>query len=409
MKVHLICLTLLLSTAVHAAPEVPGLLPTSVARPLLEHDPSVSAARALLEAARLEAGILERSPYEWTVRLSSQRRSLETGPRYNEWNATIEKPWRLPAKAAADGNLGQANVAEAEARLGEALHEAARELASLWIDRIGAESARELAESIRGAAQENLAAVEKRVRAGDASRLDLNFAEGELAEQRRAANEVSTQASVARARLQARFPAIPTTPLPLASPMPLVENAGFWRRRILEQSDTVKLAEAQWQKARALAERARAERTPDPTVGLYTASEIGGQERIVGVTVSIPLPGGQRSRRADKAIHSVEAARQEVERKKRELDADIAAAVVSAEGTFRGVEIAEAGAAAMRKSAGLMQRAYSLGEADLQALLTVRRQATAAENHALAARVAALKAHYLLLIDARLVWNLDRD
>ena len=191
--------------------------------------------------------------------------------------------------------------------------------------------------------------------------------------------------------------------------MALAENADFWRRRILETSDTVKLAEAQWQRARALAQRARAERTPDPTVGLYTASEIGGRERIVGITVSVPLPGGQRSRRADKAIHSVEAARQEVERKKRELDAEVAAAVANAEGTFRGVEIAEAGAAAMRTSAGLMQRAYSLGEADLQALLTVRRQATAAENHALAARIAALKAHFLLLIDAHLVWNLDHD
>lgn len=409
MKVHLTCLALLLSTAAHAAPEVPGLLPTSVARPLLEQDPSVAAARALLEAARLEAGILGRSPYEWTVRLSSQRRSLETGPRYNEWNATIEKPWRLPGKAAADDNLGQATVAEGEARFGEALHEAARELASLWIDWIGAERARALAESIRGAAQENLAAVDKRVRAGDASRLDLNFAEGELAEQRRAANEANTQASVALARMQARFPAIPSTPLPLATPMALAENADFWRRRILETSDTVKLAEAQWQRARALAQRARAERTPDPTVGLYTASEIGGRERIVGITVSVPLPGGQRSRRADKAIHSVEAARQEVERKKRELDAEVAAAVANAEGTFRGVEIAEAGAAAMRTSAGLMQRAYSLGEADLQALLTVRRQATAAENHALAARIAALKAHFLLLIDAHLVWNLDHD
>lgn len=409
MKRHIPFALLLLAAPVWAAPEAPGLLPTPVARPLLEGDPSVAAARASLEAARIEAGILERSPYEWTARLSGQRRSLDTGPRYNEWNATIERPWRLPGKAAADENLAKATLEESEARLGDALHEAARELASLWLDWLGAESARELAQAMQTASQANLDAVDKRLRAGDASRLDVSLAQGELAEQRRAANEADTLAAVAWARLQARFPGFARMPTRLPSPVPLAERIDYWRDRILQQSDEIKLAEAQWQKARAQAERVRAERIPDPTLGLYTGSEIGGRERIVGVTVSIPLPGGLRTRRADKAVHSVEAARQEVEQRKRQLEAEIAAAVATAEGSFRGVQIAEAGSTAMQESAQLMQRAYSLGEADLQALLTARRQAAMAATSALASRVAALKAYYSLLIDAHLVWDLDHD
>lgn len=401
--------SLLLALTAHAAPEVPGLLPTPVARPLIERDPSVAAARALLEAARIEAGILERSPYEWTATLSSQRRSLETGPRYNEWSATIERPWRLPGKAAADGNLARATLEEGVARVGEALHEVARELATSWLDWLGAQSARELAQSMQAASQANLDAVAKRLRAGDASKLDLNLAEGELAEQRRAANDTETQASVAWARLQARFPGIARISTPLAAPVSLSQEGEHLRNRILEHNDEIKLAQAQWQIARARAERARAERIPDPTVGLYTASEIGGQERIVGLSVSIPLPGGQRSRRADKAIYSVEAARQDLEQRKRKIEVEVAAAVATAEGTFRGVQIAEAGSRAMQESAQLMQRAYSLGEADLQSLLTARRQAAAAAHSALAARVAALKAYYLLLVDAHLVWDLSHD
>lgn len=140
-------------------------------------------------------------------------------------------------------------------------------------------------------------------------------------------------------------------------------EAGILERRIFQQSDEIKLAEAQWQKARAQAERVRAERIPDPTLGLYTASEIGGRDRIVGVTVSIPLPGGLRTRRADKAVHSVKAARQEVEQRKRQLEAEIAAAAATAEGSFLGVHIAEAGSTAMQESAQLTPRAYSLGEA----------------------------------------------
>ncbi len=76
---------------------------------------------------------------------------------------------------------------------------------------------------------------------------------------------------------------------------------------------------------------------------------------------------------------------------------------------IESLQIAEAGAVAMQDNARLMQRAYSLGEAELQALLTAQRQATAAAQNALAARNAALKSYYLLLIDAHLVWDMDHD
>ena len=405
----LLIATALFSISAIAAPEAPGLLPTPIARPLLEQDPGVAAARAALEAARVEAGILGRSPYEWTARVSSQRRTLATGPRFNEWNATIERPWRLPGKASADQSLAKATIEEAEARYGEVMHETARELLSAWVDALGAEQGRGLAEANRRAAQENLDAVEKRARAGDASRLDVSLAQGEMADQQRAAHDANTQAAVAWGRLQARFPGIGRSASPLSDPIQIKEDAGFWRNRILTQSDDLKVTQAHLQRIEALGARARAEKMPDPTIGFYSASEIGGQERIVGITVSIPLPGGPRSRRAAKAIHSVEAARQEVELKKRQLEADIAAAVATAEGSYLSWQTADGGAAAMQNNAKLMQRAYTLGEADLQALLSARRQATNAAQIALNARLTALKAHYLLLIDAHLVWDLDHE
>jgi outer membrane protein TolC len=63
----------------------------------------------------------------------------------------------------------------------------------------------------------------------------------------------------------------------------------------------------------------------------------------------------------------------------------------------------------MQENAALMQRAYALGEADLQAMLLARRQATAAMNNALQAQVAALRAYYGLLVDAHLIWELEHD
>ena len=63
----------------------------------------------------------------------------------------------------------------------------------------------------------------------------------------------------------------------------------------------------------------------------------------------------------------------------------------------------------MQENARLTQRAYTLGEGDLQTLLLARRQAGAAANSALQAQLIALKAWYGLLVDAHLVWELERD
>ncbi len=411
MMPRLLLLTLfgLALSAQAAAPETPGLLPTQIVRPLLEQDPSVAAARAGLEVARQEAGILDSSPYEWTAKLSSQRRTVREGLAYQEWNAGIERPLRLPGKAAADRNIGKATMEEAEARYGDALHEAARELLSLWLEWLSAERGRELASANRQSAQENLTAVEKRVRAGDASKLDASLAQADLAEQQRVHNDAKTQVAVAWGRLHARFPSIDQQFRVLPASLPIRENAAFWRERILSQSDELKTAQAQLQNAQAQAERARADKLPDPTVGIYTASEVGGRERITGLSISMPIPGGQRDRRSAKALHSVEVQRQQVELTKRQLEASIASAVASAEGAYASQQLAETGALAMHDNARLMQRAYALGEADLQALLLARRQATAVTQNARIAKIEALKSYYLLLIDAHLIWDLEHD
>lgn len=386
-----------------------GLLPTEVARLLLEQDPGVAAARASLEVALQEAGILDKSPYEWIPRVTGQQRRVEGGSPFNEWHVGIERTIRLPGKAAADRNIGKATVEESQARYGETLHEAARELMALWVDWLAAERARELAENNLRSVQESLAAVEKRARAGDASKLDLNVARAELAEQRRMDNDAKTQASAAWSRLSTRFPGVTRQVLALPTPLPIGEDAAFWLDRIVAESHEVKVVQTLMQKAQAQAERARADKIPDPTLGLYTASEIGGRERIVGVTISIPIPGGVRDSRSAKAIAEVEVSHQEAELKKRQLETEIASAFATARGAYDSLQIANEGAAAMQENAGLMQRAYALGEAELQALLLARRQATAAMNNALQAQVTALKAYFGLLVDAHLIWDLEHD
>jgi cobalt-zinc-cadmium efflux system outer membrane protein len=387
----------------------PGLLPAEIARPLLEQDPGVAAARAGLHVALQEAGILDKSPYEWTARASGQQRKLDNGPRYNEWNVGIERAIRLSGKAAADRKLGKASIEASQARYGEALHESARELMALWVDWLVAERARELAESSVQSMRASLDTVDKRVRAGDASKLEMSIARAELAEQRRLDNDAKTQATTAWARLSTRFPGVKRQVMALPAPLLIGEDAAAWRDRILAQSDELKVIQAQMQMAQAHAERARADKIPDPTLGGYTASEVGGNERIYGVMLSVPIPGGARDARNARAIAVLEVSRREVEFKQRELETAIASAVATARGAYDSLQITNEGAAAMQENAALMQRAYTLGEADLQDLLLARRQATAAINNALQAQAAALQAYYGLLVDAHLIWEMDHD
>lgn len=406
----LIIAALVVGTAQAApVPATPGLLPTPLVRTLLEQDPEVAAGRSGRDVLHQDAGMQQASPYEWTAKLSTQRRAIEAGPRYKEWNAGLERTIRLPAKAGADRKIADAMQEEGNARYGEALHETARALLTLWIDWASAEQAQALASQHVGASQENLAIVEKRVKAGDAARLDASVAQAELAEQRRAALEARTAANVAWARLHARFPAFPRDFASMPTPVPLNADDAFWRERIMSESDDLKVAQAQLGRALAQGERARADKLPDPTVGIYTASEVGGRERITGVSLSMPIPGAQRSGRADRAVHAAEMSRQEVELKKRGLEAEIGAAIASAQGAYEGWQAGEEGAVAMKDNQRLMQRAYSLGEADLQSLLAARRQAATAAQGALTAKAAAARAYYMLLVDAHLVWDLDHE
>lgn len=402
---------LTLSGAVHAAQPVnpPGLLPSEIAGPLLEQDPGVATARAGLEVARQEAAILDKSPYEWTARATGQQRRLDSGPRYNEWNIGVERTIRLPGKAAADRSIGKATVEESKARNGEALLQAARELMALWVDWLAAERARELAANNLQSIQTSLTAVEKRARAGDASKLDVSVARAELAEHRRLDNDANTQAATTWSRLSTRFPGLKRQIQALPTPLPIGENAAFFRDRILAESDELKVVQAQMRTAQSQVERARADKIPDPTLGVYTASEVGGQERFAGVMISIPIPGGVRDSRHAKAIAVVGVSRQELELKRRQLETEIASAITIARGAYDSLRIANEGAVAMRENATLMQRAYTLGEVELQALLLARRQATAAMNNVLQAQVTSLKAYYGLLVDAHLIWDLEHD
>ena len=193
-------------------------------------------------------------------------------------------------------------------------------------------------------------------------------------------------------------------------PLPIEVNTTAWRERILSESDELKIADVALEMAQAEAARARANRVPDPTLGAYTASELGGREKFFGLRS--PFPFHYRAASAARATPVPQLVPKcHVSRPKRS-DASMTPrlrAPLSVPGAPTSLQIASEGAAAMHDNAALIQRAYTLGEVGLQDLLIARRQAASAEDNALRAQAEALHAYHGLVIDAHWVWDLEHE
>lgn len=383
------------------------LPPTALVQQWIEQDPAVQEARRVLMAAVHTKNMLIASPHEWSARISAQRRSYDTGGgASNEWSAQLERPIRINGKAEIDRQLGEAETTIAKARVGEAIHEAARTLLDLWIEGLSALQAQQLFIDQQSFAQSNLSAVQSRKKAGDASALEVSVAAADAADVQRQASLAATNLAKAQAKLRVRFPGAQLPTRILSEPTASAESESQWLRRVLEAADPLHIAEANLRKAELTASRASADRVPDPTVGVFAASEAFRRERIVGVSITIPLGGMYRQEREGQALKEVDVARAAVDRQRRDLEATVAELYAEASGSLARWRIAEDGATATGESARLTQRAYSLGEADLQALLLARRQYLEASRAALEARADALRADYRLLVDAHLIWDL---
>ncbi len=126
-----------------------------------------------------------------------------------------------------------------------------------------------------------------------------------------------------------------------------------------------------------------------------------------GISLSIPLGGTYREQSSLEALKQVDVARAALDRQRRELELAVSGQVQEAIGSVERWRLAEQAAAALRETSRLTQKAYAAGEADVQTLLLVRRQALEATSAAQTARAEALRAQYRLQIDAGQLWRLD--
>lgn len=396
----------LLAAPLMAEPGLPS--PETVQRALDEH-PSVIAAHARLEAAQARAEGLRKGSAEFTVQGSYTRRDVSGGNQFNEYEAQLSRPIRLPGKARLDRAIGLHGTEVAENVAEDARHEAALLLAAHWFDWLSASTQTSIDQAAVANYESALAAVGRRRDLRDASQLDVDRAEAALADARRSLAQSSGLAMLARTRLEAQFPALAVPVNAPEVPMPEIADAHLSQLGdlVVVNSHMIAAAEAESARMSAVAGRAQADRIADPTVGLRVFSEFGGLERGAGVVVSMPLGGGHRRALASEASAGASAARAQEQLARFDVSETAKADVIEARFRIttwqRARESVEAQMAALHK----LRRGHQLGEIDLADLLLGEQMVHAAFRIEGEARTEAMRAIAKLRIDAHDLWLAD--
>lgn len=399
------------------------LPPSELVPGALQQHPELRAARARIDAARAQARALALGEHGLEASFSPLRRRTDSEGDFDEWELEIARGIRLPAKARLDRELGQLTLREAELDARTAHRDAAQRLLLHWMTWLRASADADLQAQQQALVQASRDSLARRVAVGDAAQLELDLLEAELAALQAARLRGDADRDRARRMLASEFPQLP---LPQRAPtMPTPESlwdevgidaagadtAGStdWAHRLRAQSPEREAARSGADRLALAAARARAERRPDPSIGLRLLDERNGQERSVGVVVNVPL--GSRHLRA--RAHSAEAeaiAGQETARAQLiAIERDIDEAIAEAASTFAQWRAQQAALTAAEAVARRTLRAWELGEIALHERLLAERSQRSAAHEERIARGNALQSSLRLRIDDGMLWPMAMD
>ena len=210
-----------------------------------------------------------------------------------------------------------------------------------------------------------------------------------------------------RAALANNFPTLllPSHVPKVGEPQGLTETPETWVARIIQRSHEIAAIEADAAQADALAARARADRLPDPTLGLRAMNDRGGAERVMGLVFNMPIGGRHRAAMADAdsanaaALHGDAAAmRQDIER-----EADQSVRMVE---QLRAQWLAQQRAlAASNDASRRIRRGWELGELPLSEWLLAERTHRQIAFAEASARADAEQARLRVLVDSHELWH----
>jgi outer membrane protein TolC len=405
---RLLALLLLAAAPLRAEP---GLPPEAAVMEALDTHPSVLAARARITAARAEARGLAVGPQEVWTQFTFHSRDVASTGTVPEYALEVTRPIRLPGKGALDRKVGAAAIDAADNRADDARHQAALLLSRYWWGWTGSAAEARVLEEAAAILQTAVAATEKRLALRDASPLELDQARAAEAAARAAALAAVTRAKGARAALAANFPALPLPVMAPPLPVPAIPAEGVARLSalVVERSHEIGASAADAARADAMKSRVARDRIPDPTVGFRGFSEQGGNERGVGLVVSMPWGGRARAAAAEQAAAMAVSANAELMATRSAVDAIAAEDAALASGYLEAWQQAATAAEAANEAAVRQRKGHALGGVDLADRLLAERLARDAALDEVRARIAAVEAIARLRIDSHTLWGHQED
>jgi len=393
------------------SPSLDLMPPHDMVDRIMAEDPDVLQARARVQAAEAEARARTAGPHEFTLRGEYVSRATNIEGRLNEWSIGVARGFRLPGKANADERIGASGVAVAENGFGDARHETATLLKTLYIEWVVAETEATFAAGEVAGYERQLAATMRSRELGQSAILQVEQVQAALAQARALAAQAIQVQQSSKVSLQRTFPGLvlPVRLQPMPDPVPPPGAWAEWRAAVLDDNHEIKMARSEAEHRDWLAKRAAMDRFADPMLELRTFQERSGHETGIGFGFSMPIGGALRSATADRA--AAEASAAGIAARKALRDVEIAADrdVIAAQQGLAGWQQTRLAADSSRQMLARMQRAVELGEMGLTELLLAQRQDFEVRRTELRARASAHSAVLQLMIDAHRIWSLGDE
>ena len=318
----------------------------------------------------------------WTP--SAPKVTLGTLPdRYNdragwrEWEAELAVPLWLPGQRDAQQALAQSQQALVGLQAGAQRLELAGMLRDAWWRLAAAANASALAQGRLDWANALLVDVDRRWRAGELPRTDANVARAEAQVAESESIEARNGERQAANAWRALTGVAPPTSLPEEAPAAAAADPVSANPRLLAINAAIARA-----RARAHLQDKSAREAPELTLRVLREQSNSAEPwaNAVGVKISIPFSSGPRlaSEGAGVAADLAEAEAQALQlREQLQLDAE--AARLDLQAADHRLALARTRAELAADTLALVQRAFTLGEADLATLLRARAAASDAD------------------------------
>ena len=403
------------STASHAqiirSPSLSFMPPHDMADRVMNEEPGVRRANALRKSAAAEARAREAGPHEFTAHGEYLSRATNLEGRLDEWTIGISRGVRLPGKAEADSKIGEFTVAVAQNGFGDARHQAATSLKTLWLAWVVAETEGQLADKEVDGYVRQLQATERARQLGQLAVLQVEQVRASLAQAQAQAAQMTQARLDAKMTLQRTFPSLilPGKPPVMPDPEPPQGDWSEWRAAVLEDNHEIKMARSEADRRDWLARRASMDRFADPTFDLRTFQERSGHETGFGIGFILPIGGASRSAVADQTAAEATAASVVAHRVLRDVEIIADRDIIQAQQGISAWQQSQAATSASDQMLARMRRAYELGDLGLTELLIAERQDFDIRRTELRARAASHSAILQLLIDAHRIWSLGDE